>query len=192
MIVTSNYVISSTGTDELYHYGVPGMKWGVRRARYKAGQNERYRKKALAYDIKAAKLNKKSEKIHADQDLEGKNRAAKKAANYEKSAAKMAKKALKTDNEFKRAALEYKSENLKYKAAKQHTKANRISKTSGYGVKAMKYSVKSDKVAMKAAKVRKKIAKNERYEAALQRKASELSAEELRGKYSFVKDWMNE
>jgi hypothetical protein len=58
------------------------MKWGVHRARYKASQNVRLKKKALTYDIKAAKLNKKSEKIHAERDLDGKNRAAKKAANY--------------------------------------------------------------------------------------------------------------
>lgn len=184
----SNYIIHN---GELYHYGVVGMKWGVHRAQRKQRQNERLKKKALDYDIKSSKLTKKSEKIHAEQDLGGRNRAAKKAANYEKKASKLAKKALKSDNSLKKSVLESRSETLKYKAAKSKMKANRISKTSGYGVKAMKYSVKSDKVAMKAAKMRKKIAKNNRYTESLRRKASTISKEDLRNGYSFVNDFMN-
>lgn len=66
--------------NELYHYGVVGMKWGVHRAQKKAAASVRLGKKALAYDAKAAKLNKKSEKIHAEMDLERSNKAAAKSA----------------------------------------------------------------------------------------------------------------
>lgn len=176
---------------ELYHYGIPGMKWGVRRSLKKQRQNSRLNKKALDYDAKAAKLTKKSEKIHAKVDLEAKNRAAKKAANYEKKASKMSKKAQEADNSLTKSTLEYRSENLKYKAAKAKMKANRISKTKGYGAKAMKYSIKSDKVAIKAAKTRKKIANNKRYIESVKRKASKLSPEELRTGYSFVNDLLS-
>lgn len=35
--------------NELYHYGVPGMKWGVRKDRYKAMTKEQRKKQRMAY-----------------------------------------------------------------------------------------------------------------------------------------------
>lgn len=175
-----------TSGEELYHYGVVGMKWGIRRAQHKAASNERLRNKALALDAKSANFNKKSEKLHASKDLGRYNRAAKKSAKYAKRAANLGKKALNSDNEFKRSTLEYRAEKAKYKSAKAKVDANRISKTTGYGAKAMKYSIKSDKVAKKAAKARMKIANNKAYISAMNRKISNLSQEELAGAYSFV------
>lgn len=180
----SDYILIN---GELYHYGVPGMRWGVRRARYKQSRNARLEIKALNYDKKAAKLTKKAEKAHAELDLESSNRKATKAAKLDKKAASVAKKAAKSDNDFKQAYLERKSEKLKYKAAKARTVANRVSRTKGYGAKAMKYAVKSDVATQKAAKVRAKMANNEYYVKRMKRKISSLSPEELNGAYSFVK-----
>lgn len=81
------------------------MKWGVRRAARKTAQNEKLRKKALNYDIKSDKMNRKSEKIHATEDLERSNRAAKKAADYRIRSDKLKKKALNETSEFKRSSL---------------------------------------------------------------------------------------
>ncbi len=185
----SDYILMD---GELYHYGVPGMKWGVMRSRHKYEEMDRLRRRAAKYDRKSALMTKKSEKAHAEKDLEDSNRKAIKAAKYDAKAAKLERKAAKEDSTFKSLSLGRKAERLKYKATRARIDANSISKTSGYGRKAMKYSIKSDIAAKKAARARKKLANNKYYIAKMNRKFSSLSQEELNGAYAFVNDWLNE
>lgn len=156
-------MVGNTRNAEIYHYGVIGMKWGVRRAVHKSRHNDKLRRKALEYDIKSDRANKKSEKIHSTKDLDRANKAAKKAANYSMKAEKTRKRALGETRESKQLGLEKKATRLDYKSSSQRLKANRLSKTSAYGTEAMKYSIKSDKFARKAAKTRMKMASNEVY-----------------------------
>lgn len=179
-------------TDDLRHYGVVGMKWGVHRAQRKQAANERLKKKALEYDRKSAKFTKKAEQQHNKHDLEGSNRKAVKAATYDAKSAKVAKKALKAKTDIERTNLERKAAKLSYKATKARIEGNTVSKTTGYGHEAMKYSIKSDKVAKKAAKARMTIAKNDAYIAQMNRKISSLSKEELNGAYAFVNEIMKD
>lgn len=166
--------------EELYHYGVLGMKWGVHRAARKTAKNERLERKALKYDLKSNKANQKSEKIHAEQDLGRSNRAAKKAAKYAIKSDKLQRKALDANSELRRTRLEKRAAKADFKSATKRMEANKLSKLTGYGDKAMKYSIKSDKIARKAAKARMKIANNENYVAKMKEKVNNIPDAEVK------------
>ena len=159
--------------EELYHYGIPGMRLGVIRSNLKTFQNNRYDKKAFKYDKKSEKAYKKSEKIHAKKDLGRSNRAAKRSAKYFIKAIKNDKKASNEEGYTKQRYLA-KAAKFNFKSTVKKAKANRLSKTTGYGIRAMAQSIRSDKFKIKAEKYRYKMAKNERYKAFQQTKIADL------------------
>ncbi len=171
------YWVSSN--NELRHYGVLGMKWGVHRANRKTAKNVRLERKALKYDKESANLTKKAEEQHAKQDLGRSNRAAVKAAKYDRRAAKIRKKALGKDD-IAQVTAEKKAAKLEYKAVKNRANANRLSKTTGYGASAMGYAIMSDKVAIKAARARSKMASNKAYISMMDKRLDSLDADTLR------------
>lgn len=173
--------------NELKHYGVIGMKWGVLRSKMKSGSLDKYAKKAAKYDKKSAVYTKKSERVHSKYDLGRSNRAATKAAKFNKKAANVQKKIVKSDDNLKKVLLEKQAAKYSYKAANKQIKANRISKTKGYGIRAMKLSVKSDKVALKAKKARMKLANNKAYISMTNRKVSSLTGDKKEKVNDFMK-----
>ena len=138
----SDYII--TNNDELYHYGVKGMKWGVRRAKKELHGSRSYtstgtkgshnhavavldthRKKI---NKKLAKLDKKSEKLESKRYKQATDSATK-IAELERKAAKLRRKAGKavytsTSNKrlHKAAKLDYKISKLKESTAKTQAK----------------------------------------------------------------------
>lgn len=172
--------------EELYHYGVKGMRWGVIRSKHKERQNSKLIQKAYKYDAKAAKATGKSEKYHAEKDLGKSNRAAKKVKKYNVKAAKLSRKAASESSDSKQLKLTQKAETLRYKAAKQQRKSDILSKSAGYGAKAMKYSIKSDRLQTKAAKARMKIAKNESYISMMNKRMSDLSDADLNSAREYI------
>lgn len=81
-------------SDELYHFGVPGMRWGHRKnpAHYYAKRV----KKLNRLDKKYRKMNLKSKKMDyksAKLEYKGSERALVKSAKYKDKASKLARKA---------------------------------------------------------------------------------------------------
>ena len=166
--------------DELYHYGVLGMKWGVHRATRKAKNNTKLINESNKYNIKSAKYNLKSTKRAAKDIGEGfatKSKkdvkrylsANKRAAKYNLKSAKYKSKASKTSDR-KSTRYSVKSDKYAVKSSKNKMRATRLSGEYATGSKGYKYATKSDKYKLKSTKSLLKISRNKAYIQKIQQK----------------------
>lgn len=181
-----NYPVPSD--DELYHYGVLGMRWGVRKAYRKMGRNADLEQYAVKKDAKAAKFRVKAERVHQKKDMADANKLSLKSAKQHKKAVKYARKADRTDDPDKADKLNYKSAKAASKSADLKRLGDEFSKTAPYGDKALGYLDKQNKHAADAAAARRKIAKNQLYINRMTRKISDLSPEDREA----GKEWIDE
>ena len=166
--------------DELYHYGVLGMKWGVHRATRKAKNNTKLINESNKYNIKSAKYNLKSAKRAAKDIGEGfatKSKkdvkrylsANKRAAKYNLKSAKYKSKASKTSDR-KSTRYSVKSDKYAVKSSKNKMRATRLSGEYATGSKGYKYATISDRYKLKSTKRLLKISRNKAYIQKIQQK----------------------
>ena len=169
------YVISSDSPlladDETYleHYGVKGMKWGVRKAVRKVRKNERLRQKAQKYDTKADM----DEHLHPKRRFGDSNgKLGNDILDYgqQRNAIKMREKA----NAIERKNNRTRDGETIVKANARRAKANVEASKLRYKSAKIEADLKViSKYRVKAAKARMFIAQNEEYIENMRRKSFE-------------------
>lgn len=171
------YVISSDSPlladDETYleHYGVKGMKWGVRKAVRKVRKNERLRQKAQKYDTKAdwdehlhsKKYSAPKEDIFVLGDQRHAIQMRKKADSIERKNDRMRDGETVIKANARRAAANVKASKLRYQSTKIEADLKLV---SGYR--------------KKAARARLFIAQNDQFIENMRRKSWEFKMRENR------------
>ena len=159
--MSNNYIITSNGVfvreDELYHYGVPGMKWGVRKKQYgESDISSNYNKAKAAYKTAKKDYNEAFDKYYNKSYQAYSLSKKKRAANDERFADAInkgialdkAKKSYKSAKETRRQAIKTTSEDIR----KQASFADKLVYNSATRKRAAKYVVDNNMTVADATK----------------------------------------
>lgn len=161
-------IFSDNRNEYLEHYGVPGMKWGIRNAETQRKYAGKYVEKSAKYQQKSTRMKLKAYK--ADQTLLGRSKTTKYAKNMAK-AAKYSRKA--NRSLFNKEGNAKKAEKYLQRAQKS---AGNVAKVTEFTQKAVKYEYKSEKFKKKAEKA---LAKAEAWDARTVAKAKAAGKEKV-------------
>ena len=191
MSTTNRYILTSNGEfylipsgSEIYHHGVKGQKWGVRRTPQQLGhkieklaaRNEKLKQKAAEYDKAGLKYETRS--------VRNQRRNAKYENKIVKAEARKAKYDLKLDKELnRRNPNANKIGNLTAKSSKYQNIISRNQKKLKYN----KDFVKSEDFKNRANRARDEIAKNERLSSMYSKTRSALESGSIEQGRVFMK-----
>ena len=102
--------------NELYHYGVLGMKWGVHKANRLMNRENKLQRKVAKYELKSSKAQRTAEKLHAKKENSNASDVIGYANKLDAKANKLAKKNLNTVDEMKKMKIDRKVAKLKLKS----------------------------------------------------------------------------